>query len=112
MRAGVLARRPWLCRGSGRTGRQHEGEAHLPDVVRRLLDDQPADRVRLLHMKDRAGGAEPHDVPPGEGTLPFRAIVEAGRSAGVEWYIVEQDEPKDPLEDVARGLRYLESLAD
>jgi sugar phosphate isomerase/epimerase len=71
-----------------------------------------ADRVRLLHMKDRAGGAEPHDVPPGEGTLPFRAIVEAGRSAGVEWYIVEQDEPKDPLEDVARGLRYLESLAD
>jgi sugar phosphate isomerase/epimerase len=70
-----------------------------------------ADRVRLLHMKDRAAGAEPHDAPPGEGTLPFPAIVEAGRSAGVEWYIVEQDEPKDPLEDVARGLRYLESLA-
>jgi sugar phosphate isomerase/epimerase len=70
-----------------------------------------ADRVRLLHMKDRAAGAQPHDAPPGDGTLPFPAIVEAGRSAGVEWYIVEQDEPKDPLEDIARGLRYLESLA-
>jgi sugar phosphate isomerase/epimerase len=70
-----------------------------------------ADRVRLLHMKDRAAGTEPHDAPPGSGTLPFPAIVEAGRSAGVEWYIVEQDEPQDPLEDVARGLRYLESLA-
>jgi sugar phosphate isomerase/epimerase len=70
-----------------------------------------ADRVRLLHMKDRAAGPEPHDAPPGQGTLPFPAIVEAARAAGVEWYIVEQDEPRDPLADVARGLRYLESLA-
>jgi sugar phosphate isomerase/epimerase len=70
-----------------------------------------ADRVRLLHMKDRAAGPELHDAPPGQGTLPFPAIVEAARAAGVEWYIVEQDEPRDPLADVARGLRYLESLA-
>jgi sugar phosphate isomerase/epimerase len=70
-----------------------------------------ADRVRLLHMKDRAAGPEPHDAPPGEGTLPFPQIVEAGRAAGVEWYIVEQDEPREPLADIARGLRYLESLA-
>jgi sugar phosphate isomerase/epimerase len=69
------------------------------------------DRVRLLHMKDRAPGPEPHDAPPGEGTLPFPEIVEAGRAAGVEWYIVEQDEPREPLADIARGLRYLESLA-
>ena len=71
-----------------------------------------AGRVRLLHMKDRDAGSEPHDAPPGEGILPFPQIVEAGRAAGVEWYIVEQDEPRDPLADVANGLRYLESLAD
>jgi len=71
-----------------------------------------ANRVRLLHMKDRAADPESHDAPPGEGTLPFSTIVEAGRAAGVEWYIVEQDEPRDPLADIARGLRYLESLAD
>jgi sugar phosphate isomerase/epimerase len=70
-----------------------------------------AGRVRLLHMKDRAAGDEPHDAPPGEGILPFEPIVEAGRVAGVEWYIVEQDEPREPLADIARGLRYLESLA-
>ena len=70
-----------------------------------------SDRVRLLHMKDRAPGPEPHDAPPGEGILPFERIVEAGRAAGVEWFIVEQDEPRDPLADIARGLRYLESLA-
>ncbi len=38
------------------------------------------------------------------------AIVEAGREAGVEWYIVEQDEPQDPLVDIASGLGYLETL--
>jgi len=70
-----------------------------------------AGRVRLLHMKDRASGPEPHDAPPGEGILPFPEIVEAARAAGVEWFIVEQDEPREPLADIARGLRYLESLA-
>ena len=68
-------------------------------------------RVRMLHMKDRAPGPEPHDAPAGQGTLPFPEIVDAGRAAGVECYIVEQDEPREPLDDVARALRYLESLA-
>ena len=62
-------------------------------------------------MKDRAAGTEPHDAPAGEGILPFPAIVEAGRAAGVEWYVVEQDEPGDPLSDIASAFRYLESLA-
>jgi sugar phosphate isomerase/epimerase len=69
-------------------------------------------RVRMLHMKDRAAGAEPHDAPAGAGTLPFEEIVEAGRAAGVEWYVVEQDEPADALFDVATSYRYLASLAD
>ena len=73
--------------------------------------DATAGRVRLLHMKDRAPGPEPHDEPAGEGILPFPAIVEAARSAGVEWYIAEQDEPRDPIHDIARAYRYLESLA-
>jgi len=69
------------------------------------------DRVRLLHMKDRAAGPEPRDAPAGEGTLPFDGIVEAGRAAGVEWYVVEQDEPRDPLVDIASAYRFLRSLA-
>jgi sugar phosphate isomerase/epimerase len=70
-----------------------------------------AGRVRLLHMKDRAPGREPHDLPAGEGILPFPEIVREARSAGVEWYIAEQDEPREPLDDIARAFRYLESLA-
>ena len=69
------------------------------------------DRIRLLHMKDRAAGTEPHDAPAGEGTLPMPAIVEAARAAGVEWYIAEQDEPQDALVDIATAFRNLQSLS-
>jgi sugar phosphate isomerase/epimerase len=62
-------------------------------------------------MKDRAVSQEPHDAPAGEGILPFPDIIEAGEAAGVEWYIVEQDEPREPLADVATALGYLESLS-
>jgi sugar phosphate isomerase/epimerase len=70
-----------------------------------------ADRVRLLHMKDRAPGPDPRDIPAGEGILAFPQIVEAGRAAGVEWYVVEQDDARDPLAEIAVAARYLESLA-
>jgi sugar phosphate isomerase/epimerase len=73
--------------------------------------DAAAGRVRLLHMKDREAGPEPHDAPAGEGILPFPDIIEAARSAGVEWYIAEQDEPRDALQDIASAFRYLGSLA-
>jgi len=68
-------------------------------------------RVRLLHMKDMAAGPGREDVPPGDGVLPWRQIVEAGAQAGVEWYVVEQDAPRDPLAAADRGLRHLSGLA-
>ncbi len=68
-------------------------------------------RVRLLHMKDRADGHAERDAPAGTGTLDFAAIVAAGRVAGVEWYIAEQDEPRDELADIATARRNLEALA-
>lgn len=69
-------------------------------------------RVRLLHMKDRLDGPEPRDAPPGSGTLDWPAIVRAGREAGVEWYVVEQDEPRDPIRDIAAGAAFLRTMAD
>jgi sugar phosphate isomerase/epimerase len=70
------------------------------------------DRIRLLHMKDRSAGQEPRDLPAGEGTLDFPAIVAAARAAGVEWYVAEQDEPRVILDDIASAYRYLATLAD
>ncbi|MBA2632585.1 MAG: sugar phosphate isomerase/epimerase [Chloroflexi bacterium] len=69
------------------------------------------ERIRLLHMKDLAAGAEPHDAPAGQGILPIPEIVEAGRSTGVDWFVVEQDEPADALDDIERAFAYLDSIA-
>lgn len=68
------------------------------------------DRIQLLHMKDRAAGPDGGDVAPGDGTLPWPAIVDAGTRAGVAWYVVEKDDTTNALADVSSGLRYLENL--
>ena len=75
-----------------------------------LIDSARA-AVRLLHMKDREDGPEPRDAPVGSGILSWSDIVRAGRVAGVEWYVVEQDDPRDPLADVSSALASLERLA-
>jgi sugar phosphate isomerase/epimerase len=69
------------------------------------------ERVRLLHMKDVAAGSERGDVTPGDGTLAWPEIVVAGTTAGVEWYVVEEDNPKDAIAEIARGLDFLRGLA-
>ena len=68
-------------------------------------------RIRLLHVKDRAPGEDPHDAPVGDGVLAIPEIVSAAHSAGVDWFIVEQDEPADALADIGRSLEYLSALA-
>ena len=76
-----------------------------------LLRDN-ASRISLVHLKDMASDEERSDAPVGEGTLPWPDLLRAAEDAGAEWYIVEQDHPKDPLEDVQSSLRNLESMAD
>jgi sugar phosphate isomerase/epimerase len=75
------------------------------------LIDALGGRVRLLHMKDMAPGPARTDAAPGDGVLPWPRIVEAGRRAAVAWYIVEQDEPDDPMPAARRGLDHLRTLA-
>jgi sugar phosphate isomerase/epimerase len=69
------------------------------------------ERVRLLHMKDMSPRPERGDVTPGDGTLPWREIVAAGTRLNVEWYVVEEDNPKDAVAEITRGLDYLRGLA-
>ena len=68
------------------------------------------ERVRLLHMKDVAVGPGRGDVTPGDGTLAWFEIVAAGTAVGVEWYVVEEDNPQDAFEEIARGLDFLRGL--
>jgi sugar phosphate isomerase/epimerase len=71
-----------------------------------------ADRVSVLHLKDMAPDEERSDAPVGEGTMPWDRLLAAGDAAGVEWYVVEQDHPNDPMQDVRRSLENLERMAD
>jgi sugar phosphate isomerase/epimerase len=68
-------------------------------------------RLRLLHMKDRSAGPDGGDVTPGDGILPWAAIVAGGTERGVEWYVVEEDNPQEVIEEITRGLGYLRGLA-
>lgn len=69
-------------------------------------------RAPLLHVKDMAAGEERTDTPVGTGILPWAQLLAAGEAAGAEWYIVEQDHPKNSLEDVRTSLQNLEAMAN
>jgi sugar phosphate isomerase/epimerase len=78
------------------------------DPVKLLRDN--AGRVPLLHIKDMADDADRSDRPVGDGIMPWSDIFAAAREAGVEWSIVEQDNPNDPIEDSERSLRNVERM--
>jgi sugar phosphate isomerase/epimerase len=73
----------------------------------RILTEH-GDRVRLVHIKDAATDDAGVDVPFGEGGLDWEAILGASDAAGVEYYVVEQDNPGDAFEDVTIALRNAE----
>jgi sugar phosphate isomerase/epimerase len=68
-------------------------------------------RVRLLHMKDMAAGPGRGDVVPGDGILPWPEIVAAGTERDVDWFTVEEDNPRDAIAEITRGLEFLRALA-
>ncbi len=68
-----------------------------------------AGRCPLLHVKDKAPeGTKPIFANLGQGEISWKPVFEAARSAGVEWYIVEQDEcPGDSLESARIGAGFM-----
>ena len=89
-------------------------------------------RAPIVHLKDYAGGKSEHmyeligiesEAAPEENPFEFRpvgygvqdmpAIIEAARSAGAGWLVVEQDQPSmglSPLECAKKSIDYLRSL--
>ena len=78
-----------------------------PETVLRDVGD----RVSLLHLKDMSPDDTRSDLRVGEGTLPWNELLEAAEAASVQWFIVEQDNPRDAMEDVKSSLQYLHWLA-
>jgi sugar phosphate isomerase/epimerase len=79
-----------------------------PETVLRDVGD----RVSLVHLKDMASDDTLSDLPVGVGTLPWNDLLQVADEAGVEWFIAEQDNPRDALEDVKTSLQHLRGLAD
>jgi sugar phosphate isomerase/epimerase len=75
-----------------------------------LLSDL-GDRIPLVHLKDMASDEQRSDLPVGEGTMPWNTLLEAADAAGVQWYVAEQDNPRDALEDVRISLQSMRELA-
>jgi len=68
-----------------------------------------ADRIELLHLKELS--AERTNVEIGTGILDFKAIIAAGKAAGVSFNIVEQEQyTVEPLESVKICFDNLQKL--
>ena len=63
-------------------------------------------RMPAIHCKDYAVTAnKPHFAEVGHGNLDWQRILAACRETGVEWYIVEQDDPVPSGRDIFESIR-------
>jgi sugar phosphate isomerase/epimerase len=65
-------------------------------------------RFPLLHIKDIT--ADGRMANAGQGVIDFPTILSAARRSGTTHFIIENDEPVDPLTDIASGLAYLKRI--
>ena len=67
--------------------------------------------VFAVHAKDNAPKGQAEDeggfAAVGQGVLDWNAILPAAAAAGVQWYIVEHDQPRDPAKAIKTGADYL-----
>lgn len=71
---------------------------------------QYAGRVPLIHAKEeQVDGVK--DLPaPGSGPMPWKEIVAAGKAAGAEYLIAEDDRPLDSMKTAAEAFTNLTNL--
>ena len=79
-----------------------------PEAVLRDLGE----RVSLVHLKDMATDERRSDLPVGEGTMPWPRLLRAADEVGVEWFVAEQDNPRDALDDARSSLLHLQGLSE
>lgn len=67
-----------------------------------------APRIGLVHLKDGGLNADPCAI--GEGKNDIQGIIDATKELGLEWLIVENDNPQpDGLSDTARSIHNLKT---
>lgn len=72
------------------------------------LITEKKDNIVHLHVKDGIDG-KPKAL--GEGNCDIPAVVKAAKDIGMEWLIVENDDPVPTgFEDIARSIKYFKSI--
>ena len=73
-----------------------------------------AGRTTRLHVKDRASEGENADqggwADVGHGVIRWEPLLSAAKDVGVDWFVVEHDQPRNPLESIERSFDYLKTL--
>jgi sugar phosphate isomerase/epimerase len=67
-------------------------------------------RYSLIHIKDMLGDSSHTMVDVGDGVVKWSAILGEAKRAGVKHFIVEHDEPVDPIKSLRRSYRFVHSL--
>ncbi len=63
-----------------------------------------ADRIILLHIKD---GIDRHPTALGEGDNDLLSVFKAAEETGIEWLILENDEPVPTgIDDITRSMKF------
>ncbi len=70
-------------------------------------------RFKALHLKDMAADSTKSFAEIGQGTMDYKAIIQAGFKNGVEYFLVEQDRSKrNSMESAEISADYLNALKD
>ena len=67
-------------------------------------------RFPMVHVKDSAGPPDNRMVDVGQGKIDFRSIFAQSDKAGIKHYVVEHDQPADPIATIRNSYNYLHAL--
>jgi len=93
-----------------------QSELDLAWVARAGLDpvvmlEKLQGHVFAVHAKDNAPKGQAEDeggfAAVGQGVLDWPSILPTAAAGGVQWYIVEHDQPRDPAKVIQTGADYL-----
>jgi sugar phosphate isomerase/epimerase len=59
--------------------------------------ERAAGRCPLVHVKDFRARGTRRDCPVGDGEVGYERVVPVALRSGVEWLVVEQDNPEPPV---------------
>ena len=65
------------------------------------------DDIILLHVKD---GIDRHSMALGEGNNDLLSVFKAAKDSGMEWLVLENDDPKpNGIDDITRSMAYFKA---